>query len=414
MWSEAEITETQAEGDEKEMVLNIGPQHPSTHGVLRVVTRISGENIREATCDVGYLHRGVEKLIENRLYYQGMTFTDRTDYTAAPAGNLGFILAVEKLMGIDEEIPDRTHYLRMVVMELARIYGHLVWIGTHALDIGAMSMFLYAFREREKISVLFEEGCGARLTTSYMRVGGTGRHDDPPGWLDRVNEFADNFTVDDFDTLLTDNEIFRARTIGVGAVTAEDAISYGLTGACLRGSGVAWDLRKARPYCRYDEVDFEIPVGEDGDVYSRFMVRLNELYQAIGLIRQSVEKAHELRGEPTDIANAQVVMPQIERVSGWEPTGETGDMEAMIAHFKLVIEGYSPPPGDVYLGTESPKGELGYYFVSDGTGTPYRCHIRAPSFVNLASLEQMVEGGLLADLVACIGSIDIVLGEVDR
>ncbi len=414
MWSEAEITETDTVGDEREMVLNIGPQHPSTHGVLRVIARISGENIRTATCDVGYLHRGIEKLIENRLYYQGMTFTDRTDYTAAPAGNLGYILAVEKLLGIEAEIPDRTHYLRMVVMELARIYGHLVWIGTHALDIGAMSVFLYAFREREKISGLFEEGCGARLTTSYMRVGGTGRHDDPPGWLDHVIEFTENFTLDDFDTLLTDNEIFRARTIGVGRISAEDAISFGLTGACLRGSGVAWDLRKSRPYCRYDEVDFEIPVGEDGDVYSRFMVRLNELYQAIGIIRQSVEKAYELRGEPTDIENAQVTMPQIERVTGWEPTGETGDMEAMIAHFKLVIEGYSPPPGDTYLGTESPKGELGFYFVSDGSGTPYRCHIRAPSFVNLSSLEQMVEGVLLADLVACIGSIDIVLGEVDR
>lgn len=414
MWSEPEVTETTEVDGEKEMVLNIGPQHPSTHGVLRVVTRISGENIREATCDVGYLHRGVEKLIENRLYYQGMTFTDRTDYTAAPAGNLGYILAVEKLLGIEEEIPDRTHYLRMVVMELARIYGHLVWIGTHALDIGAMSMFLYAFREREKISALFEEGCGARLTTSYMRVGGTGRHDDPPGWLDRVIEFTENFTMDDFDTLLTNNEIFRVRTMGVGIVTAENAISYGLTGSCLRGSGVAWDLRKARPYCRYDEVDFEVPVGENGDVYSRFMVRLNEMYQALGIIQQSAEKAYELRGEPTDIANAQVAMPEIERVSGWEPTGETGDMEAMIAHFKLVIEGYSPPAGDTYMGTESPKGELGFYFVSDGTGTPYRCHIRSPSFVNLSSLEEMVEGALLADLVACIGSIDIVLGEVDR
>ena len=414
MWSEPEIAETNEIGDETEMVLNIGPQHPSTHGVLRVITRISGENIREATCDVGYLHRGVEKLIENRLYYQGMTFTDRTDYTSAPAGNLGYILAVEKLLGIEEEIPDRTQFLRMIVMELARLYGHLVWIGTHALDIGAMSMFLYAFREREKISALFEEGCGARLTTSYMRVGGTGRHDDPPGWLDRVTEFTDNFTMSDFDTLLTNNEIFRVRTIGVGIISAENAISYGLTGACLRGSGVPWDLRKARPYCRYDEVDFEIPVGENGDVYSRFMVRLNEMYQAIGIIRQASERAKELRGEPTDITNAQVVMPEIERVSGWEPTGQTGDMEAMIAHFKLVIEGYSPPVGDAYMGIESPKGELGFYFVSDGSGTPYRCHIRSPSFVNLSSLEEMVEGALLADLVACIGSIDIVLGEVDR
>ena len=414
MWSEPETVKNESGDDEQEMILNIGPQHPSTHGVLRVIARVSGENIREATCDIGYLHRGIEKLIENRKYYQGLTFTDRTDYTAAPAGNMGYILAVEKLLGIEDEIPERTQYLRMVVMELARLYGHLVWIGTHALDIGAMSMFLYAFREREKISALFEEGCGARLTTSYMRVGGAGRHEDPPGWLGRVIEFLDSFTMDDFDTLLTDNEIFQIRTRGVGVVSAEDAISLGLTGACLRGSGVAWDLRRARPYCRYDEVDFEIPVGTDGDVYSRFIVRLNEMYQAVGIIRQSVEKAEELRGEPTNIENAQITMPQIERVTGSEITGDTGDMEAMIAHFKLVIEGYSPPVGDAYMATESPKGELGFYFVSDGTGTPYRCHIRAPSFVNLASIEPMVKGALLADLVACIGSVDIVLGEVDR
>ena len=410
-------TDTQRElneATEREMVLNLGPQHPSTHGVLRVLTELSGETITKATLDIGYLHRGVEKLIESKLYAQGMTYTDRTDYTAAPAGNVGYILAVEKLLGIEDQIPDRAHYLRMIVSELARIAGHLVWIGTHGLDLGAMSMFLYAFREREKVSGLFEEGSGARLTTNFFRVGGTGRHEDPPGWLDHVEEFANGFTIDDFNIILTENEIWKVRTQGIGVISAEDAISYGMTGPCLRGSGVAWDLRKARPYCRYEEVDFEVPVGEDGDVYSRFLVRLNELYQSTSIIRQCVVRARELRGEPSNAVNANVVPPEIERVTGWEPTEVTGDMEAMINHFKLWIEGYSPPKGDCYMAVESPKGELGYYFVSDGTGTPYRCHIRAPSFVNLAALPQMVEGNMIADLVATIGSIDIVLGEVDR
>ncbi len=402
------------ESTEREMVLNLGPQHPSTHGVLRVLTELSGETITKATPDIGYLHRGVEKLIESKLYYHGMTYTDRTDYTAAPANNLGYILAVEKLMGIEDQIPERAHYLRMIAGELARISGHLVWIGTHGLDLGAMSMFLYAFREREKVSGLYEEITGARLTTNFFRVGGTGRHDDPPGWLDHVDEFADSFTLDDFNIILTENELWKVRTQGVAIISPEDAISYGLTGPCLRGSGIEWDLRKARPYCRYDQIDFDVPVGEHGDVYSRFIVRLNELYQSTYIIKQCVARARELQGEPTNIVNAKIVPPEIERVSGWEPSGVTGDMEAMINHFKLWIEGYSPPAGACYMAIESPKGELGYYFVSDGTGVPYRCHIRSPSFVNLGALPQLVEGNMLADMVATIGSIDIVLGEVDR
>lgn len=403
-----------AEATEREMVLNLGPQHPSTHGVLRVLTELSGETITRATPDIGYLHRGVEKLIESKLYYHGMTYTDRTDYTSAPANNVGYILAVEKLLGIEDQIPERAHYLRMIAAELGRISGHLVWIGTHGLDLGAMSMFLYAFREREKVSGLYEEITGARLTTNFFRVGGAGRHDDPPGWLDHVEEFADYFTLDDFNTILTENELWKVRTQGVAVISAEDAVSYGLTGPCLRGSGVNWDLRKARPYCRYDQVDFEVPVGEDGDVYSRFIVRLNELYQSTHIIKQCVARARELQGEPANAANANVVPPEIERVSGWEPSGVTGDMEAMINHFKIWIEGYSPPEGACYMAIESPKGELAYYFVSDGTGIPYRCHIRSPSFVNLGALPYLVEGNMLADMVATIGSIDIVLGEVDR
>ncbi len=406
--------EQMAEATEREMVLNLGPQHPSTHGVLRVLTELSGETITKATPDIGYLHRGVEKLIESKLYYHGMTYTDRTDYTSAPANNVGYILAVEKLLGIEEQIPERAHYLRMIAAELGRISGHLVWIGTHGLDLGAMSMFLYAFREREKVSGLYEEITGARLTTNFFRVGGAGRHDDPPGWLDHVEEFANSFTLDDFNTILTENELWKVRTQGVAVISAEDAISYGLTGPCLRGSGVKWDLRKARPYCRYDQVDFDVPVGEDGDVYSRFIVRLNELYQSTYIIKQCVERARELQGEPANAANANVVPPEIERVSGWEPSGVTGDMEAMINHFKIWIEGYSPPEGACYMAIESPKGELAYYFVSDGSGIPYRCHIRSPSFVNLGALPYLVEGNMLADMVATIGSIDIVLGEVDR
>ena len=396
------------------MLINIGPQHPSTHGVLRVAAQIAGETVEKADCDIGYLHRGVEKLIESRLYYQGMVYTDRTDYTAAPANNLGYLMAVEKLLGIEDQIPERAHYLRMIVMELARIYGHMIWLGTHSLDMGAMSMFLYAFREREKISGLFEEGCGARLTTNYMRAGGVGRHDDPPGWLDHVEEFANGFTVEEFDTILTGNEIYQMRTQGVGIIEPEKAISYGVTGPSLRGSGVDWDLRRNQPYARYDQVDFEVPVFSGCDVWSRYLVRLNELFQSRSIILQSVERAREMAGEPVNANNANVVWPEIERVSGWEPAGMRGDMEAMINHFKLVIEGYAPPPGDTYFAVESPKGELGFYFVSDGSGVPYRCHIRSPSFVNLSSLSEMVEGALLADLVACIGSIDIVLGEVDR
>ncbi|MDP6183965.1 MAG: NADH-quinone oxidoreductase subunit D, partial [Gammaproteobacteria bacterium] len=239
-------------------------------------------------------------------------------------------------------------------------------------------------------------------------------HHDPPGWLDHVEEFADTFTIDDFDIILTENELWKVRTQGIGVISAEDAISYGLTGPCLRGSGVSWDLRKARPYCRYDQIDFEIPVGEHGDVYSRFLVRLNELYQSASIIKQSVARARELRGEPANAVNANVVPPEIERVTGWEPSAVKGDMEAMINHFKLWIGGYLPPEGACYMAVESAKGELGYYFVSDGTGVPYRCHIRSPSFVNLASLPHLVEGNMIADMVASIGSIDIVLGEVDR
>ena len=400
--------------EEGNLILNLGPQHPSTHGVLRILTELSGETIVKATPDVGYLHRGIEKLIESKLYAHGMTLTDRTDYTSAPLNNIGYILAVEKLLGIEDQIPERTHFLRMIVMELSRIGAHLVWIGTHGLDLGAMSIFLYAFRERERVLGLFEEGCGARLTTNYMRVGGVGRHDDPPGWLDHVEEFADSFTIDDFDKILTENELWLLRTRNVGVISAEDAVNYGMTGPCLRGSGVRFDLRKARPYCRYDQVEFEVPIDHAGDVYSRYIVRLNELFQSTSIIKQCVRRARELAGAPLNAVNAKVVMPEIERVTGWESSGTRGDMEAMINHFKLVIEGYRPPPGDCYLAVESPKGELGYYFVSDGSGIPYRCHIRAPSFVNLAALPQMVVGNLIADIVATIGSIDIVLGEVDR
>jgi NADH-quinone oxidoreductase subunit D len=390
-----------------EMLLNMGPQHPSTHGVLRLKLALDGEIVNRCEADLGYLHRGIEKLLEAHDYRGGITFTDRMDYTAGPSNNMGYLMAIEKLMGIEDEIPLRAKYLRTAVAEFSRLAAHHIWIGTHALDIGAMSPFLWSLREREKILELFEQACGARLTTSFMRVGGTGPHDVGEDWLDNAEAFLDGYRLDEIDAMLTGNEIFQERTRGVGVITQEKALSFGLTGPCLRASAVNWDLRKARPYAAYDLVEFEVPVFEAGDVYARYLVRLNEMYQSAHIIRQCVEG---LRGLPADApSNASlpdVVAPDVARV----PL----DMEAMINHFKLVMHGIEPPPGDAYFAVEAPKGELGYYFVSDGSGKPYRCHVRSPSFVNLSVIEDVAVGALIADVVAVIGSIDIVLGEVDR
>ncbi len=389
---------------EKEFVLNMGPQHPSTHGVLRVMLNLEGENIRRATPYIGYLHRGSEKLAENRKYYQTITYTDRMDYLAAPSNNLAWAQAIEKLLGIEDDVPERARYMRVMMAELARIASHLVWLGTHALDIGALSLFLYCFREREMINDLFEKYCGARLTTSMMRVGGMPA-DLPTGWMEQLQDFLRIMPnqIKEYDDLLSENPIWIRRTKGVGIVSSEDAISLGLTGACLRGSGVNYDVRKASPYQVYDRMDFDVPVETDGDVYARYRVRMEEMRQSVRILRQTVD---QMPDGPWIADLPEYVLPS--------KVDTMTTIEAQTRHFVLVIHGFKAPPGEIYKAVEAPKGELGFYIVSDGSAMPYRMHVRAPSYYNLAALPTMSEGGLVADVVAVIGSLDIVLGEVDR
>ncbi len=389
---------------EKEFVLNMGPQHPSTHGVLRVMLNLEGENIRRATPYIGYLHRGSEKLAENRKYYQTITYTDRMDYLAAPSNNLAWAQAIEKLLGIEDDVPERARYMRVMMAELARIASHLVWLGTHALDIGALSLFLYCFREREMINDLFEKYCGARLTTSMMRVGGMPA-DLPTGWMEQLQDFLRIMPnqIKEYDDLLSENPIWIRRTKGVGIVSSEDAISLGLTGACLRGSGVNYDVRKASPYQVYDRMDFDVPVETDGDVYARYRVRMEEMRQSVRILRQAVD---QMPDGPWIADLPEYVLPS--------KVDTMTTIEAQTRHFVLVIHGFKAPPGEIYKAVEAPKGELGFYIVSDGSAMPYRMHVRAPSYYNLAALPTMSEGGLVADVVAVIGSLDIVLGEVDR
>jgi NADH-quinone oxidoreductase subunit D len=359
------------------MVINMGPQHPSTHGVLRVILQLDGETVRHTDCDIGYLHRGVEKIGESITYGQFVPYTDRTDYVASPAGNEGYVEAAEKLLGL--EVPLRAKYIRVITAELTRIASHLLWLGTHALDIGAMTVFLYCFRDRETILDLFETAYGARLTVHSFRVGGVAE-DPPQAFFLDCEKFARDFprAMYDYEDLLTENRIWKSRTRGVGILSKEDAINLGAAGPILRGSGVAFDVRKAAPYAAYEDFDFTVPVGENGDVYDRYLVRLEEMRQSCYIIEQAV----------ADL-----------------PTGKT---------MARVPRTLKPKVGDVYHRIEGPKGELGYYLVSDGTDRPYRLRIRPPSFINLQSLPLMLQDQLVADAVAAIGSIDIVLGEVDR
>ncbi|HET9015659.1 MAG TPA: NADH dehydrogenase (quinone) subunit D [Thermomicrobiaceae bacterium] len=387
----------------REMVLNMGPQHPSTHGVLRVRLSLEGEVVTACDPVIGYLHRGVEKIGETKRYSQFTPWTDRTDYVAAPSNNLGYILTVEKLIGI--EAPERAQYWRMIMGELARIASHLVWLGTHALDIGALSMSLYCFREREMIMDIFETFCGARLTTNMMEIGGFSRPI-PPELPGMVRHFVDVFPgyLKEYSDLLSANPIWLSRTRGVGVIEPDVALSYGLTGACLRGSGINYDVRKAQPYLFYDRMDFEVPLGTHGDVYDRYLVRMEEFRQSVKIIRQCIDQV------PTDgplkLAESNFVIPPHETVMT--------TAEDMQRHFVWVIKGFSPPKGEVYMAIEHSKGELGHYIVSDGSQVPYRLRIRTPDFVNLQSLPYMAEGAMLADVVALIGTIDIVLGSVDR
>jgi NADH dehydrogenase I D subunit len=394
------VVET-AEG-RRDMTLNMGPQHPATHGVLRVVLDLQGENIVEATPHIGYLHRGIEKLAESRTYTQIIPLTDRTDYTAAMAGNQGLCVAVERLMEL--EVPARGRYVRTMIAELQRIASHLVWLGTHALDIGASTVFLYCFRERERILDFFEKFCGARLTYSYYRVGGV-MADAPPGVLEEIYDFTTDFVdrLAESEELLTGNDVWLARTQGVATISGKDAIAIGLTGPPLRGSGVAYDIRKAEPYDAYADMDFLVPTSDRGDVFGRYLVRIEELKQSTRIVRQCIEHMPE---GPVQVQDSMVTPPKRE-VS-------MTHMESMINHFMWNIHSFRAPKGEVYSAVESPKGELGYYIVSDGSNKPYRMRIRPPSFCNLQALPQLVKGYMVADVVAAIGSIDIVLGEVDR
>jgi len=384
------------------MTINMGPQHPATHGVLRLILDLEGETIVKATPVIGYLHRGVEKIAESRTYSQALVFTDRLDYTNGLSNNLAYCLAVEKLLGI--EVPKRAQYLRVILAELQRIAAHLLWLATHALDVGAMTVLFYAFREREKVLDIIEYITGARLTPSFVRVGGIARDADKT-FVEKVRDFVSEFPrrVDEYETLLTENVIWKKRTIGVGRLSAEEAISYGVTGPVLRASGVYYDVRKAYPYSSYEEFDFIVPLGKNGDVYDRYIVRVQELRQSNRIILQAIEG---LPSGPYKAKAPSVVPPDKEQVQS--------DIASLIRHFKLVAEGFRPEKGEVYASVEAPKGELGFYIVSDGSERPYRFRIRTPSFSNLSALPKMVEGQMVADVIATIGSIDIVLGEIDR
>ncbi len=389
-------------GREGTMVLNMGPQHPSTHGVLRLVLEIDGENVLRIVPDIGYLHTGIEKTCEAKFYQQVVVLTDRIDYLCPLTNNLCYVLAVEKLLGL--EIPARAQWMRVLLNELARISSHLVWLGTHALDIGAMSVFLYCFREREDILRIFELVSGQRMMTSYFRVGGLAL-DPPLDFFDRVRKFAGLFParVDEYEDLLTGNRIWKDRTQGVARLSAEDAIALGVTGPALRASGVDIDLRRDMPYSSYDQFQFMVPVSQDGDVFARYILRVQEMRESIGMVKQALDG---MPSGPVKAAAPKVVLPDREKMKT--------QMEALIYHFKIVTEGFAVPPGEVYQAIESPRGEMGYYVVSDGTAKPYRVHMRSPSYANLQALPKMCEGKLIADVVAAIGSIDIVLGEIDR
>jgi len=386
------------------MTINMGPQHPSTHGVLRLLLTIDGETVIKAVPEIGFLHTGIEKTAEAKTYHQALVLTDRMDYLAPLTNNLGYALAVERLLGIDDEINNKIKYTRVILAELQRIASHLVWLGTHGLDLGAMSMFLYCFREREVILDVFEYISGVRMMTSYICPGGL-QADLPPGFDKKVQDVLTELPkrLREYHDLLTNNQLWLERTKGIGYLSQEDAIAFGATGPVLRGSGAVWDLRKAYPYSGYDQFDFDIPVGTNGDVYDRYLVRMLEMEQSLKIIEQA------LAGLPT--GPHRVNNPKITPPPKWQITGS---MEALIHHFKLFTEGYRPPQGEVFVRTESPKGELGYYIVSDGSAKPYRMHVRGGSFANLQTLPHMIEGGFLSDVVASIGSIDIVLGEVDR
>jgi NADH-quinone oxidoreductase subunit D len=409
--------------------MNFGPQHPAAHGVLRLVLEMDGEVVQRADPHVGLLHRGTEKLVESKPYNHSIGYMDRLDYVSMMCNEHAYVLAVEKLLGI--EPPKRTQYIRVMFDEITRILNHLMWLGAHALDMGAMTVFLYAFREREDLMDCYEAVSGARMHATYYRPGGVYRdlpdsmalyepskwHDDKAvkamnrdregSLLDFIEAFTERFPgcVDDYESLLTDNRIWKQRTVGIGVVSGERARELGFSGPMLRGSGVAWDLRRKQPYEVYDELDFQIPVGVNGDCYDRYLVRVAEMRQSNRIVRQCVDWLRANPG-PVMLADHKITPPS--------RTEMKADMEALIHHFKLFTEGYSVPPGEVYAAVEAPKGEFGVYMVSDGSNKPYRVKLRAPGFSHLAAIDEMVRGHMLADLVAIIATLDIVFGEIDR
>jgi NADH-quinone oxidoreductase subunit D len=393
------------------MVLNMGPSHPATHGVLRIVLELDGEVITKADPDVGYLHRGDEKIAENMTYTQFIPYTDRLDYLAPLASNVAYALAVEKLLGIHEKLPPRCQYIRVMCCELSRISAHLLGLGAFGMDAGAITIFLLTFTEREKIYNLAEAASGARLTTSYTRIGGLMR-DIPPTWCAQVKQFCDEFEVAlaEVETLLTRNRIWVDRLRNVGVVSKEMAIDYGLSGPNLRGSGVDWDLRKSQPYLCYKDLEFDVPVGSVGDCYDRYLVRQEEMRQSVRILRQCLQNIPGGWGneskEPVNVADGKITLPSKQKV--------LSSMEELIHQFMLVTEGVNCPPGEIYFGHENPKGELGFYINSKGGGTPYRLKIRAPSFVNLSILGELLPGCMISDVPVVLGSLDFVMGESDR
>jgi NADH-quinone oxidoreductase subunit D len=392
-----------ATGRAKTMVLNMGPQHPSTHGVLRILLELDGETVVKAMPDMGYLHTGIEKSCEDKTYSQAITLTDRIDYLNPLGNNLAYCLAVEKLLAL--EIPKRAQYIRVMMVELQRISSHLVWLGTHAIDLGAMSVFLYCFREREEILKIFEFVAGQRMMTSYIRIGGLAL-DLPAGWRQRVEKFLKMMPgrIDEYEELLTGNRIWIGRTKDVGYISAEDAVAYSMTGPTLRAAGLAYDNRRVFPYCSYDEFQFDVPTRTDSDCFARYMIRVAEMRESLKIIRQAVDKITPDGPFRTEAAG--IIPPEREKMKT--------EMEALIYHFKIFTEGFSPPPGEAFATIESPRGELGVFVASDGSPKPLRVHFRGPSFINLQALPKLIEGRLISDVIACIGTIDIVLGEVDR
>jgi NADH-quinone oxidoreductase subunit D len=400
----AELTGvTTPEGTGRRMTLNMGPQHPSTHGVLRVVLELDGETIIKAVPDIGFLHTGIEKECEVKTWQQVVTLTDRVDYLANLSNNLVYALAVEKLIG-DIEIPAKAQWMRVMMAELSRLNSHLVWLGTHALDIGAMTVFFYCFREREDILRILEMFSGQRMMTSYIRIGGLAL-EPPRGWQQMVGKFIRAFPskVDEYEELLDSNPIWTRRTKGVGIAPLEELLDLGVTGPMIRAAGVNWDIRKNEPYSSYDQFDFEVPVRTENDVFARYRVRIGEMRQSARIVTQALE------GMPEGAWQAdapKIVLPEREKMKT--------QMEALIYHFKIVTEGFRVPAGEAYQAVESPRGEIGYYIVSDGTSKPYRVYMRTPSFGNLQAIPALLEGRLLADSIAALGSMDFVLGDVDR